>query len=215
MTALRNINALIISLILLSAANPSLAASTDSLHADPSLIHQDRYGPIRPNDTLWSIAKLFVKKGESINAVIAELEQANPKTIKPTSILFVGEYIYRHPQLETGVQISIQPKLVTVVQTIEPVQITQLPVATAQRPILNIPEATPSTPDQTSVSEEPSSSIFVYLLIFLSMLGTGLFLSLRRLKRQRLQQQIEQDELDKVNALKRASIKNRLKPASD
>ena len=215
MTALRNINALIISLILISAANDGLAASTDSVHADPSLIYQDRYGPIRPNDTLWSIAKLFVKKGESVSAVIAELEQANPKTIRHANTLFVGEYIFRHPQVKTDVEFSTQPKLAAELHNIEPVEITLIPETTAQPAIHNIPETTPTTPDQSSVSEEPSSSIFVFLLMLISILGAGLFLGLIRLKRQRLQQQIQQEELDKINALKRESIKNRLKPTSD
>ncbi len=198
-----------------SIANPILAASPDNQHADPSLIHQDRYGPVRQNDTLWSIARLFVKKGESINAVLAELERANPKTIRPANTLFVGEYIYRHPQFETDVQISTQPTLVAEAHTIEPVQITLIPETSAQPAIHNIPETTPATPDQASVSEATSSSIFVYLLILLSILGAGLFLGLRRLKQQRLAQQIQQQELDTINALKRESIKNRLKPASD
>ena len=215
MTASRSINAFIICTILLLAANPLLAANQENLHANPSLIQQDRYGPVRPNDTLWSIAKLFVKKGESVNTVIAELEQANPKAIKPGSNLLQGTYIHRRALNDSRNTIRPKIQLEAEIQTIAPKLIFQSPEFSQPLLVRNIPEISSSTPLQNNVEKESPSSIFPYILISLSILGSSLFLGLRRVKHKRLQQQIEQEEMDKINALKRESIKNRLKPASD
>lgn len=215
MSASRSLNTFSICLILVSAAKPILAATPENQHADPKLIHQDRYGPIRPNDTLWSIAKLFVKKGESINTLITELEQANPKSIRTPSILLAGGYIHRQPLSETKDRLTAQPKLLAEVHAVEPQVIALLAELSEQLPTPPIPETAQLAASESRDTEQPSSSIFPYLLVLLIILGAGSFWGLRRLKHQRQQQKIEQDELDKHNALKRESIKNRLKPASD
>lgn len=75
---------------------PSLLVAAPTHHADPSLLHGHRYGPIRKQDTLWSIALLMREKRESIDQVMGELLAANAdafagkgRTLKP------GTYLHR------------------------------------------------------------------------------------------------------------------------
>lgn len=207
MSASTSINTLTVFLILVSAAKPLVAAIPENPHADPSLIVQERYGPIRRNDTLWSIAKLLLQKGENINAVIAELEQANPKAIRPGRVLFVGEYIQRHSQFPT---IAPLPQLEMKPQLVKPKQISEFPVPSEQRLLSTMPDTQAMPKQETDNPEwQPSSALFY--LSLLSVLGGGLLAGLRRFKQHRQQQQIEQDALDKINTIKRESIKNRLK----
>ena len=214
MSASRSRTLFIICLILVSAAEPSLAASPDNPHADPNLIHQERYGPIRPNDTLWSIAKLFVKQGESIHKVISELEQANPNSIKPGKLVLAGEYIQRQVRTEAQDKPIPQPKLLAELHTVEAQLIGEIPTALSRQPETFIPENSPLPAAEIQAAERPLIPL-AYLLIVLISLVTACGWGIRRFQFRRQQQKIEQDQLDIVNALKRESIKNRLKPLTD
>jgi flagellar biogenesis protein FliO len=67
---------------------------------------------------------------------------------------------------------------------------------------------------ETQAAQRPLIPL-AYLLIVLISLVTACGWGIRRFQFRRQQQKIEQDQLDVVNALKRESIKNRLKPLTD
>ena len=208
-------NLFIICLILISAAKPILAASQDNQHADPNLLQNERYGPIRPHDTLWSIAKLFVKKGESVYTVLNELQQANPKSIKTGNLVLAGGYIQRHAGIDAQDKPKFRPQLSAEFHTVEAQLIGQIPESSSQDPIRYIPETSSLPAPEIHAEQQSSSSVILYLLMALIVLVPASFWGLRHTQLQRQQQIIEQDKQDKLNALKRESIKNRLKSSSD
>ena len=214
MSPFRKTTALMLSAFLSFNAKPILADSSQETHANPNLIHQESYGPVQKNDTLWSIAKLLKNQNESINDVIVELTLANPNSIKTGKKLFVGQYIHRHPAPEKAQK------------TAHNIEITEQPITT----VSETQESTPPLIDLTQEQSEPSTLIntdvelvttnektieaSTIALTVLTIIILGLFLGLPIIKRKRQQQKIVQDEINKTNTLKRESIKNRLKTTS-
>lgn len=206
MSPFRKTTTLILSAFLSFNEKSILAESSQEPHANPNLIHQGSYGPVQKNDTLWSIAKLLKNQNESINNVIAELTLANPKAIKPGSKLFVGQYIHRHSVPEqaqdTAPNIEIAEQLPT---TVSETQESTSPTDTNIDLVITNP---------TQDSEETVTTIIPYSFFAIVSVFIGLYFGLTKIKRQRQQQKIVQDEINKTNALKRESIKNRLKTTS-
>lgn len=208
---------------------PFWANATDFSHADPSLIHNNTYGPVRPNDTLWSIARLFCRPGESITQVMSELKAANPNSIKQDSIVLAGLMISRQSvahvaishdtaspsnpvnspadsSLTTNTEPQTPTQIVAAIPVLEPALTNPQPVTTPIEPPLSAQQAATS-----STADTPNNfGLYGMLALILGLLATHLWL--RRLKHRKAQLAIEQAERDQMNALKRIAIKNRLKP---
>jgi hypothetical protein len=206
MPAFRKTTVLVLCLYLSFDAKPILAESPQETHANPNLIHQGSYGPIQKNDTIWSIAKLLKNQNESINDVITELTLSNHKAIRHGSKLFVGQYIHRHSAPDQTQEIALN------IRTTEQPHTTTSEPQDSTPPIDTNVDLAMTSPTQDT--EETATTIIPYTLSAILSIFIGLYFGLAKINRQRLQQKITQDETDKINALKRELIKNRLKPTS-
>ncbi|MEY2701296.1 MAG: hypothetical protein RIQ52_2051 [Pseudomonadota bacterium] len=73
-------------------------------HVDPALLNGHRYGPVRKEDTIWSIAWLMHRHHESIQKVVDELVMDNPDAFSARGrILKPGSYLERKPHQHTVV----------------------------------------------------------------------------------------------------------------
>ena len=206
MPPFKKTTALIFCLFLSFNTKSILAESAQEIHANPSLIHDEIYGPIQKNDTLWSIAKLLKKHNESINEVVDELVSNNPEAIKSGGVLFAGYYIHRHSS-------PVQPQDTTPdIESVEQIPRTTPETEESVSPIDTNIDLVITNPTEDTVGN--TTEIMPYALFALVTVLIGLGFGLTKLRKQRSQQKIIQDEIDKANALKRELIKNRLKETS-
>lgn len=227
-------------LFLLSGVQPLMANPGSDLanHADPKRAKQNSYGPIRANDTLWSIAKLLSKPNESIFQLIEQLKTTNPTSIKADNIVVIGRYIHR---------VSIADKTITPSPKIPINKITPTKTASSKNklnqassiPLLitktinyNTTADTYLNPakiwdipplefnssqllnnqDKPEIPLQTSPTDGDYLFISLGIIIISLLLFFITIKfKQRIhQQQLADAETTKINQLKRDLIKNRL-----
>lgn len=227
-------------LFLLSGLQPLMANSSSGIpsHADPKLANRNSYGPIRANDTLWSIAKLLSKPNESIYQLIEQLKTTNPTSIKANNIVVIGKYIHRvsiadktitpSPKIPINKiapiktassknklkQASSIPLLITKTINYNPTAETYLtPIKIWDIPPLELNSSQPlNNQDNPEIPLQTSPTDSNYLFIRLGIIIISLLLFLITIKfKQRIhQQQLADAETTKINQLKRELIKNRL-----
>ena len=227
-------------LLFLSSIQPLMAnpVADSASHADPKRVTQNSYGPIRANDTLWSIAKLLSKPNQSITQVIDQLKTTNPASIKANNTVIIGKYIHRIPLSEKTTTLSAKKsanKITTTQTTVsknnfnKPTSNTLALItktiyyhSTADTylntKIWDIPplEFNSSKLENNHVQQASSFQATVsnnnYFIISLGIviISLLLFFITTKIKQQINHQQLADAETTKINQLKRELIKNRL-----
>ena len=218
--------------------DPAWSEPDPELHADRARLKRGSYGPIRSSDTLWSISKLLMKKGESIHAVIEELARSNPEAIMPDYKLIVGASLRRSAALTTSTTAAVNPASST---SSEPAQTTTIQPAIQPPPtqdsvaaesatatptisessvatVASMPIAPLATTDQPATTAMPASSLADnnqadYRHPYLLSLGTlllGWLWGLPHLRKHLHNKRLEQDRIAQANAAQRQSVKDRL-----
>lgn len=209
------------------------------LHADRARLKRGSYGPIRPSDTLWSVSKLLMKKGESIHAVIEELARSNPQAIMPDYKLIVGASLQRsaalnpsttaavnpasssssEPTQTTTIQPAIQPPPIQAPVTAESATATPALAESSVATVASTPIAPLATTDQLTATAMPASALadnnqadyrYRYLLGLGTLLLLGWFWGLPHLRKHLHNKRLEQARIAQANAAQRQSVKDRL-----
>ncbi len=215
--------------------DPAWADPDPELHVDRARLKRGSYGPIRPSDTLWSVSKLFMKKGESIHAVIEELARSNPQAIMPDYKLIVGASLQRSAALNPSTTAAVNPASSS---SSEPAQTTTIQPPPIQAPVTaesatatltlaessvatvaSTPIAPLATTDQLTATAMPASALadnnqadyrYRYLLGLGTLLLLGWFWGLPHLRKHLHNKRLEQARIAQANAAQRQSVKDRL-----
>lgn len=230
---------MILGVFLSFGVHPVWADPDQESHADRALLKRGSYGPIRPSDTLWSVTKLLMKKGESIHAVIDELALSNPEAIMPDYKLIVGASIHRPAALATSTTMKVNPasstsseppQTTTIQPAIQPPPIQDSVVAesatatptiseSSVATVASMPIAPLATTDQPAATAMPASSLadnnqadyrYPYLLSIGTLLLLGWLWGLPHLRKHLHNKRLEQDRIAQANAAQRQSVKDRL-----